>query len=52
MTFATVNERVENNRTSPDWCCEVEGGVDVEGAGWVDDGKGDEGEGTGDGYAR
>ena len=32
ITFATVNERVEKSRTSPDWFVEVEG---VEGAGHV-----------------
>ena len=43
MTFATVSERVEKRRTSPDWV----GGCDGAGVGWVDNGV--EGEGTGDG---
>lgn len=48
MTFATVSERVENNRTSP-VCCPACGG-DV---GCADGcARGDVGDGTGDGYAR
>jgi len=58
MTLATVRERVEKRRTSPDWeAPEVDeaGGTDeeeLEGCreGWVD--NGDWGEGTGEGYAR
>jgi hypothetical protein len=42
MTFATVRDRVLKRRTSPDWGA-VEG---------VPDGKGAEGDGTGEGYAR
>lgn len=51
MTLATVNERVEKRRTSPDWCGGVDG-VDGDAAEveWVV--KGDVGDGTGDGYAR
>jgi hypothetical protein len=49
ITLATVKERVEKRRTSPDW--EV---VDVVGGdaddGWVE--RGEVGDGTGEGYAR
>ena len=45
ITFATVNERVENNNTSPDCCAGEEACVE-------DCAKVEVGEGTGDGYAR
>lgn len=51
MTFATVNERVENRRTSPD-CDVVEGADDADAPGDVGFASGYVGEGTGDGYAR
>ena len=49
MTLATVSERVEKSRTSPDCCWAVGcgGGVDVDGVA-----RGEVGEGTGEGYAR
>lgn len=49
MTLATVSERVENRRTSPDCCTSAEDvGCTPEACG----GSGDAGDGTGDGYAR
>lgn len=56
MTLATVSERVENKRTSPDWFCEA-GAEDVDAAAGAPaaDGapaSGEVGEGTGEGYAR
>jgi hypothetical protein len=57
MTLATVRDRVEKRRTSPDWASGVveadEGGLDT--AVEVEDvcaTRGDVGDGTGDGYAR
>lgn len=57
ITFATVNERVEKRRTSPDWLADVDGDdVALEGVGCDDEVEpggcvesGDVGEGTGDG---